>query len=346
MNFVSQDGTINTKAMLVCSSPYNLLGQIRVCQKQQYYATYCKIKDYVKFWKNQKIQQIIFLPKQDSVQSVNLNGFLQALLCYKYLRVYFKKKKLITKCQNRQYKEQITFQDNQIILKGSAEVNLIVDNWESERYSYEKSPNPPVNLYDFVRKNFTICNVESSCDNSYEYCQVNDVILIPTGNLFKTDKITIWDVPQRNIINQISVQGLSIYDCEIKMTQSGQYFLVRDYKSSKLYIYSYGTKVELFKKISNLKIHLYKSWNMEWLLDHQYFLLQFANDYKLLDNHNETFDCQLQKQNGIQGKQQQNHHQKNETNKKIINTKDFNKQFIHIIHRQRGQFIDYYSIIL
>ena len=79
--------------------------------------------------------------------------------------------------------DKITFtNDFQIILKGQAELTLATADWESERFTYERGTIPPFQLYNFITKSFTVCDVGGSSENSYEYCPVNDIILIPSGN--------------------------------------------------------------------------------------------------------------------------------------------------------------------
>ena len=64
------------------------------------------------------------------------------------------------------------------------------------------------------------------------------------------------------------------------MTSSGQYFVVRDYKLNTLIIFSYGKKLTLIKKISNVKLLKTNAWNIEWILDHKYFLLSSFDELR------------------------------------------------------------------
>lgn len=41
---------------------------------------------------------------------------------------------------------------------------------------------PSFRIYNFITKSFTNCDVGGSSENNYEYCPINDIILIPTGN--------------------------------------------------------------------------------------------------------------------------------------------------------------------
>ena len=61
-------------------------------------------------------------------------------------------------------------------------MHLTSADWDSERFTCEKGPIPPFKLYDFITKSFTICDVGGRSENSYEYCPINDIILIPSGD--------------------------------------------------------------------------------------------------------------------------------------------------------------------
>ena len=49
-----------------------------------------------------------------------------------------------------------------------------------------------VEIFDFIRKSLTICD-RCYTSNRYEYCPINDIILIPQGGKF-TEYISVWSL--------------------------------------------------------------------------------------------------------------------------------------------------------
>ncbi|KAM3143173.1 hypothetical protein pb186bvf_004759 [Paramecium bursaria] len=146
--------------------------EIKVCQKYQHQTIYWKIKHYVRFMKRQKTQQKnIALQRQLNIIG-DSKWSSSSIIVQQIYKSLFQKEEVFKKCLNRKYEKHTVFtKDFQIILKCSPEQLKIY---------LLKGPNPPFHLYNFFTKSFTICNVESSCDNTYEYCPINDVILIPS----------------------------------------------------------------------------------------------------------------------------------------------------------------------
>ncbi|KAM3145806.1 hypothetical protein pb186bvf_002101 [Paramecium bursaria] len=276
-----------------------------VCQNQKYFAIFLKWSDNIQFWKNLKM--LIRIKMKQGIQSVTLYDQFTAVLIKNDLNIYYNKNKLITNTQNIKFMKQVTFNLQKQIIFKSCET---------------------VEIYDFVRKSLTVCD-QCYISNNYEYCPINDIVLIPKGDKF-TQLISVWSVRQLQIINKVHTDWLR--ELRIKMAKSGKQFIVSQFRGSGLNIYSYGDRIKHLRQIKSIEPYF----QVEWVIGDKFLLIHSFLQFKVLQlDNDEISECKIKKVEKIQ---------QNPT--KYNQEPEIQRKQIHILIKISGQLAYYFSIVL
>ncbi|KAM3145801.1 hypothetical protein pb186bvf_002096 [Paramecium bursaria] len=309
MNLVDENGEVITQAKkeftyeIRKSESSDIFKQVCVCQESKYFATYWKSSNHLQFWKNQKKAKSIQIRKGKIIGNVNIQNFLIGVEVKGIIYIYYKNNKLINKSQYINYSSNLTF-----TIKKKIIIQL-----------QDKS----IGTYDFVNKKLTIFDW-GSYFNTFGYCPVNDVILIPTGDKF----ISGWSVPKKQMLNYVEVDQLK--GCQIKFAKSGKYFIVKNYYEGVLHIYQFGEEITYFKKLDNF----YPCQRIQWILDDRYLLNYSFTQFQIQQIENQQLlECKILQSNGI-------------TNKSIKYEQDSqnNKKQIYLFKKIERPLVHYYSV--
>ncbi|KAM3145804.1 hypothetical protein pb186bvf_002099 [Paramecium bursaria] len=315
MNLVDENGDVITQAKFEFSEQIktqdkrDYFKKVGISQEQKYFATFWEQSDHIKFWKNQVKLKSLQMKKGRQIQTVKIQNSLMLVLLNGDLYIYNNKSKLINKSQN------LNISDNTIAFT----VN--------KKIIFQK--NCRVLTYDFVKKNYTFYDW-TSISNTFGYCPINDVILIPSEDQ-QVHYIRAWSVAKYKMITQIKIKQLK--RCQIKMSKSGKYFIVKEYYDGVVYVYEYGERITYMKKL----YQFYPCQMIEWILDDKYLLNYSFTQFEIQNiEKDQKLDCKLYDLEAVTQQSIKNDLQDMEKHKKQI----------YLYKKIQRPMVLYYSIML